>query len=211
MKKRLDKYSILFVYSGMKIKEQMTFKEYFNTYKSTSCFDKKGAIIKSTFHKTLSELNLIIENGWDDKSTCHYRNFCRLMLGYNATSYGNGITSGAYTEEWKRKKDVNKSYKGTSEHPGGCLAVGLHIVNVFKENNLDIEYMVDKWLPENLYLWATIKVTKEEHKKENILRDPKMSIEDKLAFKHYVNTSPVVFPCVGGDIIVKTSEGHDFW
>ena len=55
------------------------------------------------------------------------------------------------------------------------------------------------------------KVIKEEHKKENILRDPKMSIEDKLAFKHYVNTSPVVFPCVGGDIIVKTSEGHDFW
>jgi len=198
LKKRLDLYGNNVVYSGMKKREKMNFKEYFNIYKAKKCFEKKGDKIKGCFRKNLTLTKMIIEEGWDDENNTEYDNvwftstFGRLMLGYNGASYGNGIVSGAYTEEWKRKKDANKSYKGTSDHVGGTTAVGKYVVKVFKENNLDIDYMVDKWLPENLYLWATVKVTVEEHKKDNILRNSVIPIEEKFEFKHYVNTSDIV-------------------
>lgn len=178
----------------------MDFKEYFNTYKAPNAFAKKGDKIKGQFRKNLTLLKTIIEEGWDDENNTEYdKSWCvstfgRLMLGYNGASYGSGIVSGAYTNEWKRKKDANKSYKGTADHVGGTTAVGEYIVKVFKENNLDIDYMVDKWLSENLYLWATVKVTGEEHNKKNILQNSDMPIEDKFKFYHYVDTSDITLP-----------------
>ena len=39
------------------------------------------------------------------------------------------------------------------------------------EKKFDIKFMVDKWLYKNLYLWSTIRVTKEEHQVSNIARN----------------------------------------
>jgi len=58
----------------------------------------------------------------------------------------------------------------------------------FEKNNFDIDYMVNEWLYNNLWLWQTIKVTTEEHKKDNIIRN-EHSIEDKLLLKHYKKVS----------------------
>ena len=52
-------------------------------------------------------------------------------------------------------------------------------------------------LPKNLYLWATVKVTAEEHKSCNILQNQKITMKEKFEFKHYVNTSDVIFPVKG--------------
>ena len=48
--------------------------------------------------------------------------------------------------------------------------------------------MVDTWLYENLWIWATIFVSKEEHKNENI-RINADTIEDKRFLRHYLNVS----------------------
>ena len=40
------------------------------------------------------------------------------------------------------------------------------------------------WIHENLYLWGTIKVTRDEHNKSNILRD-KNSLSEKIILEHY--------------------------
>ena len=52
--------------------------------------------------------------------------------------------------------------------------------------------MVKEWLFENLYLWGTVKVTKEEHKSKNILRNSNHTIEQKSNFEHYVNVSKMI-------------------
>ncbi len=48
--------------------------------------------------------------------------------------------------------------------------------------------MVKTWLYENLWIWSTIIVSKEEHKNENIRIDSD-GIEDKRFLKHYINVS----------------------
>ena len=52
--------------------------------------------------------------------------------------------------------------------------------------------MVDTWLYENLFLWMTVKVSKKEHKKENIARD-KHTLDQKMCLEHYINVSEFVY------------------
>ena len=52
--------------------------------------------------------------------------------------------------------------------------------------------MVNEWLYDNLWLWMTIKVSKEEHKKENIERNSH-TLNEKKELKHYKNISSVIF------------------
>jgi len=59
---------------------------------------------------------------------------------------------------------------------------------IFKKSGYDIDWMLNEWLYDNLHLWATIKVTKEEHKKENIIRNGH-TLEEKNKLKHYINFS----------------------
>jgi hypothetical protein len=51
--------------------------------------------------------------------------------------------------------------------------------------------MVNTWLYENIWLWITIKVTKQEHKSENIIKNG-YSIEEKKILKHYVQVSKLM-------------------
>jgi hypothetical protein len=44
--------------------------------------------------------------------------------------------------------------------------------------------MVNEWLYEHLHYWFTVKITKEEHKQENLARN-KHSLEDKINLVHY--------------------------
>ena len=51
--------------------------------------------------------------------------------------------------------------------------------------------MVDTWLYENVWLWMTIKVTKDEHKSSNIIKNGH-SIEEKMEMKHYKSVSELM-------------------
>ena len=183
----------------MKI-NKMKFKTFFNEYKKNKCYNSKEKQITDYFKNALETVKMHINNGLLNENHPNYnksymRNVVyRLIVGYNGTSYGSGIASGAYTEAWKKEKEKNKSYKGTCDHVAGATAIGAHVTKVFIEKNLDVDYMIKKWLPKNLYLWATVKVTAEEHKSCNILQNQKITMEEKFEFKHYVNTSDVIFP-----------------
>jgi len=54
-----------------------------------------------------------------------------------------------------------------------------------------MEYMLNEWLFENLYLWMTVKVSKEEHKFSNIIKN-KNSIEEKRKMMHYKSVSELM-------------------
>ena len=51
-------------------------------------------------------------------------------------------------------------------------------------NYRNFESIIDEWIFDNLYLWGTIKVSKIEHKKDNILRN-KNTLDQKINFEHY--------------------------
>ena len=181
-------------------RKNMNFKEYFNKYITPKCFEKRGERIRNRFEKTLMVMKMGIEKGWFDPDSPKYDKLFmrdvvyRLVVGYNGTSWGAGIISDVYTKSWKKEKVVKKGYRGVDDHIVGATAIGRHVKEIFEKNGLNIDYMVNEWLPENLYLWATVKVTNEEHERENILRNSDCTIEEKFNFKHYVNTSLVVYP-----------------
>ena len=62
----------------------------------------------------------------------------------------------------------------------------------FEKHNFDIDYMVDTWLYENLWLWITIKVARNEHHVDNINRN-QHTLDEKKEFKHYVNVSEFIY------------------
>jgi hypothetical protein len=66
----------------------------------------------------------------------------------------------------------------------GVTEVGNQVVKEFIKCNYDVDYMVNEWLYEHLHYWFTVKITKEEHKQENLARN-KHSLEDKINLVHY--------------------------
>lgn len=45
--------------------------------------------------------------------------------------------------------------------------------------------MCDYWLEDNLWLWAQCRITKNEHKSENLPRGTEFSIKQKANLEHY--------------------------
>ena len=85
------------------------------------------------------------------------------------------------------------SNKTVGDHLIGTLTIGEHVHDILKKSNYNIDWMVDTWLYDNLFLWAKIKVTKEEHRKDNILRNSNHTIEQKLNLEHYKKVSTLVY------------------
>lgn len=112
----------------------------------------------------------------------------RLELGY----FGIGMPSGIPSNIVTRASKELKSNECVNDHLIGATEIGKNIHQAFKEKNYDTDWMVNKWLFENLYLWGTVKVTKEEHKSCNILRNSDHTVEQKVRFEHYLNVSEVV-------------------
>ena len=46
------------------------------------------------------------------------------------------------------------------------------------------DYMTEEWLPNHLYYWCQVKITKEEHKKDNLERD-EHTLDEKENLIHY--------------------------
>ena len=73
----------------------------------------------------------------------------------------------------------------------GVTAVGWKIHNIIKDLYEDgrsqryiVDYMTEQWLPKNLHLWVCVKITKQEHKSDNLARD-KHTLEEKEWLVHY--------------------------
>ena len=112
----------------------------------------------------------------------------RLELGY----FGIGMPSGIPSNMATRASSGLKSNECVNDHIIGATEIGNYIHQAFKEKDYDTDWMINKWLFENLFLWGTVKVTKEEHKTVNILRNSAHTVEQKIQFDHYLNVSEVL-------------------
>ncbi len=158
----------------------------FNKRRRDYLWDKHEEKMKSNFFAALIQLEAMIVtypdkscenqmNGWD-KNTC----------GYRGVGFNNGFVSKVAT-----KASLVNGVKTVNDHFIGTSLCGETVRKAFIKNNYDIDYMVNEWLYEHLFLWATIKITKEEHKPENVIRN-KHTIKQKLNLEHYKNVSDLV-------------------
>ncbi len=161
----------------------MDIKKLFNLRGRKKILWKKDEIkFKKWLKANLNQLKYMDDNS-DIYFEKYYKEFYRLMIGYYGVGYGNGFVSGLTS--------VDASIKGTPttpDHWAGATKVGEYVHKVFKESGYNIDWMLNDWLYDNLHLWATIKVTKKEHHKDNIIQN-QHTLEEKNQLKHYVNFS----------------------
>jgi len=110
--------------------------------------------------------------------------YFRLLVGYEIFGYA-GIKSGLYTED-------SLSKETTDDHLIGAQKIGETVFIAYCKSGFDNEYMKNVWLYENLYLWLSIKVTKDEHN-NNISKKQIFTIKDKSLLKHYDGVSDIFY------------------
>ena len=155
--------------------------KYFNDNTRDELWDEYGESYKRWFGRQIRTLKNDVDSGANEKELSQFT--YRLALGYFGVGKQGGLTSGLVTED-----AMLKGVKTTADHLLGTTQIGKHIHEECEKYNWDFDYMVNEWLYENLWLWMTIKVTTEEHRKDNIIRN-EHSIEDKLLLKHYKKVS----------------------
>ena len=69
------------------------------------------------------------------------------------------------------------------------MSIGLN--NNSLNFNRNIDFMVNEWLYDNLYLWLTIRVSRVEHNSKNIIKN-RNSIHEKRKMLHYKSVSELV-------------------
>jgi len=165
---------------------ELNIKDYFNKNIRDKEWQNNKQKFQTYFRSMLKLLKFALT---DEEFSCDVveKVMYRLLFGYN------GIGKHGITTKLKTTNTIGlPSDKVTSDHVFGAIEIGKFVRTEFESNNYDIDYMVDVWLYENLYLWCKIKVTKEEHKKDNIERN-KHTINEKMNLLHYKNVSDIVF------------------
>tara|TARA_B110000914_G_C15247786_1_gene347170 strand:- start:43 stop:573 length:531 start_codon:yes stop_codon:yes gene_type:complete len=158
------------------------FKESFNLYARDIYWN--NADYQKKFISNLSSALSQYGNAKD----CHeqYLNWRKNTVGYNGIGKTGGINSGLQSTA-----AINlKSGKYTMDHLVGVVKVGTTFEELLNEGNSP-DWIVENCLYDCLYMWGTIKVSKEEHKQDNINRNIHL-LEDKMNFKHYKNVSEIV-------------------
>ena len=85
---------------------------------------------------------------------------------------------------YKNKSDEEKAVT-TEDHLFGTTEVGLQVFLAYKNSGWDMEYMLDEWLPQHLYLWLQVRILKSEHQGQGSIKRGKHSLEEKTALVHY--------------------------
>ena len=169
----------------------MNFKLLFNKYKAPELISKKRKYICDNFLIACDKLtvvnkrkpkNFLWSNNHHNKTG--YQNqlegWRKNEMGYRGIGYNSGVWSKISTEQTTGKlaKELTK------DHVVGVTLCG-QIVEEMLENNT-LQYLIKNWLLDNLYLWGTIRMTKEEHHKDNVIQD-QHTLKEKINFKHYKN------------------------
>ena len=98
-----------------------------------------------------------------------------------------GLASGIYSAASTRPQTST-----TADHLFGATEIGKYIHQAFIKYHLNIDYMVETWLYEHLFLWMTIKVSKAEHTTDNIARD-EHTLEQIMSLEHYRGVSILIY------------------
>ena len=171
--------------------EQKDVVNHFNKNVSPKLWKKNEIQYKAIFRMQLKVLKLYIDEKQLHVDTKTWermmRSFAyRLTIGYFGVGTQSGLSSGVFT-----KATTVKGAKSTNDHLFGAVAIGKRIHDEFVKSNFDIEYMVEVWLPSNLFLWMTLKITIEEHSKDCVIRDGN-TIEETMILLHYQNVSELM-------------------
>ena len=159
--------------------------EYFKKFKRDNLWNLKKEEWQKAFRFQLLILNTYLEHGASEKMMKSF--MYRLALGYWGIQCQGGITSGIVSAATIGKP----TSQTTGDHIFGAVEIGKTVKEAFEHHQRDINYMVDTWLYENVWLWMTIKVTKDEHKSSNIIKNGH-SIEEKMEMKHYKSVSELM-------------------
>ena len=159
--------------------------DYFNNYKRVKVWELKKNDWKEAFKFQLLILETYLVHGASEKMMKSF--MCRLALGYYGIQCQGGITSGIISSD---AIDLPSS-QTTADHIFGAVEIGKTVKDAFEASGRNINYMVEEWLYDNLYLWMTIRVTKEEHKSSNIIKNGH-TIEQKRKMMHYKKVSTLI-------------------
>jgi len=134
-----------------------------------------------------------------DEDTSRSKQFQRLLLGY----YGLPFTLTPFRSGLSSKRANLKQSKSTSDHIIGVTLTGQYVKNELdkrvndnyknlnsKDLQMAIKDMSHDFLPNHLWLWATCRITRSEHKAENLERgdnapEGKNPLKYKANFEHY--------------------------
>lgn len=154
-------------------------EKYFNLNRRNHYWDVKQEKYKRFFRRKLIDLKNAVDLNTPESDMKYdvYR-----QLGYLGIGTQSGLSLGIRTLESKNKKQA------LSDHVIGTVEIGRYIHTECEKYNWDYNYMTNEWLFNNLWIWSTITVSKEEHKKENILIALN-TIDEKKYLKHYINVS----------------------
>lgn len=187
----------------------------------------KSDLIKIDFNTYFTENKLIknrLEKEWEINKIYFQACFEEVLIAVEAhyKKYGNIIFESKFIG--RRYKDmigahgigktkINiglisenavNSNNITLDHVIGYKTCSKKVINDFKKYNFDIDYMKDEWLKNHLHLWLVVKVTKDEHKTENIIRGDEIGDYEKnflndykmkLKLNHYKNVSQLYLNC----------------
>jgi hypothetical protein len=160
---------------------------YFNEKTRDKYWKKYGDKFKRTFRCSIKSLIQWIDDEEMTKLELEQGPY-RLYIGYYGISKQSGVISGIKSVESTKPK-----VKKINDHIIGATKIGEIVHKALEDCNRDLDYMVNTWLYENLWLWMTIKVSYDEHKKENISRN-EHTVEEKLELTHYNEVSELLYP-----------------
>ena len=87
--------------------------------------------------------------------------------------------------ELKHKFGKDYIYDVSDDHVLGATLIGETVEKAIEMSNWNPKLLIKEgWLHDNLHLWGMVRVTKEEHHKDNIVRN-KHNLNEKLNFEHY--------------------------
>ena len=126
--------------------------------------------------------------------TSKFRSYTRLGIGYNLPLYN--FTSSKlgfqiYSENaymLKIQKKIGKNL--TYDHIFGVTEVGVETFSKYLNCDWDLDYIVNEYIPNNLYQHFECRMLKSEHQKQDeddttgVARG-KHTIEEKISMKHY--------------------------
>ena len=124
----------------------------------------------------------------NERGTSKLRQEGRLTFGYNGLGWKVGVKITGLRSQATLGLPANET---TGDHILGVTLVGWIVHNEILSKYDDgvstddiIDYMTNEWLFDQLHYWCIAKITREEHKEENLPRD-EHTLEQKLSLEHY--------------------------
>ena len=177
--------------------KQINFKDLFNKHKRDEILKLHKDRIIPNFRSASLQLEAIMLK---DITPCKNQlmGWRKNTMGYRGVGFSGGLPSGL-----RSKSSIGLTGKDcVLDHVIGATLCGEEVEVQLAKCNYNYDYLIKNWLFDNLYLWGTIKVTKEEHRKDNILRN-KHLLHEKLNLDHYkiLKIEDLIF--AGGEKIWK--------